>query len=105
MAAVRAVHHAVWCSMRRFREARPGVDRGSSTSRDRLGRLVVSRERSKLTSSKLLQCDLTFGKFLVDEAQLVVLQENLHVELVLDSLLQNSLRLDNSGSFLHSDIS
>lgn len=105
MATVRAIHHSIRGGVRRFRKARSRVDSGTSTSRHRFDRLLASRERPKLASSQLLQSDLTFGKFLVDEAEFVVLQEDLHVELVFDGLLQGRFGLCGGGDLVHGCVS
>ena len=101
VATVRTINHSVRSGVRGLGEARLRVDSRTSTSRYRLGRPLASGEWSKFASSQLLQSDLAFRKLLVDQAKFVVLQEDLHVELVFDSLLEGRLGLCGGGGLFH----
>lgn len=74
--------------MRRFRETRSRHHCRTEAFRHRTAGLAGAWVRTEFASPQLLEGDLALGKLLLDEAEFIVLHENLHVELVFDHLLQ-----------------
>lgn len=104
VSTVRTVGDSVWRSVRGFREARLRKNCRTSTVGDRLGRMLASRERAQFASPELFQRNLAFSEFLVDEAKFIVLHQNLHVDLVVDSLLERILLGRGSGCVIHNHV-